>query len=62
MMRFVVTTCSIQLISHRLNAKIAPTLVTEVKEMRLSLHVGPISCYYKLYRLNRPISSYINLT
>ena len=39
-MRFVVTTCSIQLISHRVNAKIAPTLVNGVKEARLSLHVG----------------------
>ena len=36
-MRFVVTTCSIQLISHHVNAKIESTSVKEVKEMRLLL-------------------------
>ena len=54
MMRFVVTTCRIPLISHRVIAKIALTLVNGVKEMMLSLHGGPISCYYKLYHLNWP--------
>ena len=46
-MRFVVTTCSIQLIPHCVNEKIAPTSVKEVKETRLPLHVGPTSCYNK---------------
>ena len=47
MMQFAVKTCSIQLISDRVNAKIAPTSVKEVKETRLSLHVDPTDCYYK---------------
>ena len=55
MMRFVVTTCSIQLISHHVNAKIASALVNRVKETRLSLHVGPTSCYYKLHHVNWPL-------
>ena len=56
-MRFVVRTCtcSIQLTSHRVNAKIAPTLVNWVKETRLSPHVGPTSCYCKLHRVNWPL-------
>ena len=33
----MVTACSIKLISHRVNAKIAPTSFKEVKETRLSL-------------------------
>ena len=41
------TTCSKQLIPHRENPKIAPTSVKDVKETRLSLHVGPTSSYYK---------------
>ena len=41
--------CSIQLTSHGVNTKIAPSLVKWVKEMRLSLHIGPPSCYYKLH-------------
>ena len=52
----VVTTCSIQLILHRVRAKIAPISVKEVKEMKLSLHVGPTSCYYKSHRVNWPLS------
>ena len=51
-----ITTCSIHLISHRVNAKIAPTSVMEVKETRLSLHVGPTSCYYKSDRVNWPLA------
>ena len=46
-MRLVVTTCGTQLISRCVNAKIPPTSVKEVKKMRLSLHVGPTSCYHK---------------
>ena len=46
-MQFVVTTCSKQLIPHRVNPKLAPTSVKDVKETRLSLHVGPTSSYYK---------------
>ena len=41
--------------SHRVNAKIAPTLASLVKETRLSLHVGPTSCYYKSQRVNWPL-------
>ena len=51
-MRFVVTTCGIQLILHRVNAKIGPTLV---KETRLSLYVGPSSCYYRSDHVNWPL-------
>ena len=54
-MRFVVTTCIMQLISHCVNAKITPTSVNWVKETRLSLHVGPRSCYYKSHRVNWPL-------
>ena len=43
--QFLVTTCSIPLISQRMNSKIAATLVNGVKETTLSLHVGPTSCY-----------------
>ena len=46
-MRFVVTICSIQLISHRVNEKTTPISIKEVKETRLSLYVGPTSGYYK---------------
>ena len=35
----VVTTCSIQLILHCVNANLAPTLVNWVNEMTLTLHV-----------------------
>ena len=49
-MRFVVTTCSIQLILHRVNAKITPISVKEVKETRLSLHG-------RSYKLLLPIAS-----
>ena len=55
MMRFAVTTCSIQLISHRVNAKIAPTSFTEVKETRFSLHLGPTGCYHKSHLVNWPL-------
>ena len=53
---FAVTTFSIQLTSlHHVDAKIGLTLVNRVKEMRLSIHVGPTSCYYKSHRVNWPI-------
>ena len=56
MMLFIVKTCSIQLISHCVNAnKIAPTSVKEVKKTRLSLHVGVESCYYKSHRVYWPL-------
>ena len=51
-MRLVVTTCSTQLISRCVNAKIAPTSVKEVNKTRLSLYVGPTSCYYKSHGVN----------
>ena len=51
---FVVTTCSIQLISDRVNTKIAPTSIKWVKETRLYLHLGPTSCYYKSHCVNGP--------
>ena len=51
-MRFVATTCSIQLLmAHRVNAKIVPTSIKEVKETRLSLHMGSTSCYYKSHHV-----------
>ena len=51
-MRLVVTTCSTQLISHCVNAKVAPISIKEVNKMRLSLHVSPTSCYYKSHGVN----------
>ena len=51
-MRLLVTTCSAQLIPHCVNPKIAPISIKEVNKMRLSLHVGPTSCYYKLRAVN----------
>ena len=51
----MVTTCSLQKLSHRVKAKIASTSVKEVKETRLLLHVGPTSCYYKSHRVNWPL-------
>ena len=53
-MRLLVTTCSIQLISHLVNVKIAPIFVNWVKERRLSLTVGLTSCYHKLHHVNWP--------
>ena len=47
--------CAIQLISHRVNAKIAPTSIKEVKETRLSSHAGLTNCYHKLHRVNRQL-------
>ena len=38
--------------SHCVNAKTAHTSVKEVNKMRLSLHVGPTSCYYKSHHVN----------
>ena len=46
------TTCSIQIISHRVNAEVAPTSFKEVNESRLSLRVGSTSCYCKSHRVN----------
>ena len=54
-MQLVVTTCSAQLISHCVNAKVASISVKEVNKMRLSLHVGPTSCYYKPHGVNWPL-------
>ena len=54
-MELVVTTCSTQLISRCVNAKIAPTSVKKVNKTRLSLHVGPTSCHYKLHGVNWPL-------
>ena len=54
-MRFVITCCSIQLILHRVNAKVAPTSVKEVNETRLSPREGSTSCYCKSYRGNWPL-------
>ena len=57
-MRLVVTTCSTQLISHCVNAKIAPTSIKEVNKTRLSLHVyvDLTSCYYKSHGVNWPLT------
>ena len=51
----MVTTCSTQLISHCVNAKITPTSVKEVNKTSLSLHVDPTSCYYKSHGVNWPL-------
>ena len=57
-MRLVVTTCSAQLISHCVNAKVALISIKEVNKMRLSLHVGPTSCYYKSHSVNWPLTDF----
>ena len=57
-MRLVVTTCNAQLISNCVNAKVAPISIKEVNKMRLSLQVGPTSCYYKLHSVNWPLTNY----
>ena len=57
-MRLVVTTCSAQLISHCVNAKVAPISIKEVNKMSLSLHVGPTSCYYKSHGVNWPLTDF----
>ena len=57
-MRLVVTTCSAQLITHCVHAKIAPISVKEVNKMRLSLHVGPTSCYNKSHGVNGPLTDF----
>ena len=54
-MRLVVTTCSTQLILCCVNAKVAPTSIKEVNKTRLSLHIGPTSCYYKSHGVNWPL-------
>ena len=54
----VVTTCSAQLISHRVNAKVAPISVKEVNKIRLSLDVDPTSCYYKSHGVNWPLTEF----
>ena len=38
-----------------MNAKIVPISVKEVNKMRLSLHLGPTSCYYKSHGVNWPL-------
>ena len=58
-MQLVVTTCSTQLISRCVNAKIAPTSVKEVNKTRLSLHVGPTSCYYKSHGVSWPLTDFV---
>ena len=57
-MRLVVTTCSAQLISHCVNAKIAPISIKEVNKMRFSLHLGPTSYYYKSHGENWPLMDF----
>ena len=59
-MRLVVTTCSVQLISHSVNANVAPISIKEVNKMRSSLHVhvGPTSCYYKSHGVNWPLTDF----
>ena len=52
----MVTTCSAQLISHCVNAKVAP--IKEVNKMKFSLHVGPTSCYYKSNGINWPLTDF----
>ena len=56
----MVITCSTQLISCCVNAKIKPTSVKEfeVIKARLSLHVGLTSCYYKLDGVNWPLTDF----
>ena len=55
-MRLVVTTCSTQLISRCVNAKIAPISIKELnKIIRFSLHVGPTGCYHKSHGVNWPL-------
>ena len=56
--QLVVTTCSTQLISHCVNAKVASISVKEVNKMRFSLHVGPTSCYYKTHGVNWPLTDF----
>ena len=55
-MRLVVTTCSAQLILHCVNTKVVPISIKEVNKMRLSLHIGPASCYYKSHGVNWPLT------
>ena len=38
--------------SHCVNAKTVHTSGKEVNKMRLPLHIGPTSCYYKLCHVN----------
>ena len=54
----MVTTCSAQLISHCVNAKVAPISIKEVNKMRLSLNVGPTSCYYQSHGVNWPLTDF----
>ena len=56
--RLVVTTCSTQLISHCVDAKVAPISIKEVNKMRFSTHVGPTSCYYKSHGVNWPLTDF----
>ena len=55
-MRLVVTTCSTQLISNCVNAKVALISIKEVNKIRLSLQVGPTSCYFKSHGVNWPLT------
>ena len=48
MMRFVVKSWHVFTELHHVNAKNSTNLVKYNKEMRLSLHVDHINCYYKL--------------
>ena len=54
----MVTTCSAQLMLHCVNAKVAPISIEEVNKMRLSLYVGPTSCYYKLHGATWPLTDF----
>ena len=57
-MRLVVTTCSVQLMLHCVNAKITPISIKEVNKKRFSVHVGPTSCYYKSHDINWPLTDF----
>ena len=41
-----------------MNPKVAPISVKEVNKMRLSLQVGPTSCYYKSHGVNWPLTDF----
>ena len=54
----MLTTCSAQLISNCVNAKVALISIKEVNKMRLSLQVGLTSCYYKSHGVHWPLTDF----
>ena len=46
------------MISNCVNAKVAPISIKEVNKMRLSLHVGPTSCFCKSHGVNWPLTDF----